>query len=84
MPDRSGSAQYNQRLSLRRAETVAAELVRHGISRNEIVVQAFGESRPLANPLRYCTTFPGCDGFAMLPCGVFATSVRNRSLPRCP
>ena len=45
--DRSGSAQYNQRLSLRRAETVAAELVRHGISRNEIVVQAFGESRPL-------------------------------------
>ncbi len=49
--DRPGSAQYNQRLSLRRAETVAAELVRHGISRNEIVVQAFGESRALANPL---------------------------------
>ncbi|HYZ31939.1 MAG TPA: OmpA family protein [Crenalkalicoccus sp.] len=45
--DRSGTVQYNQRLSLRRAEVVAAELVRHGIPRNEITVQAFGESRPL-------------------------------------
>jgi len=45
--DRSGSAQYNQRLSQRRADTVAAELVRLGIQRSQIVVQAFGESRPL-------------------------------------
>ncbi len=45
--DRSGTPQYNQRLSQRRAETVAAELVRQGVSRNEIVVTAFGESRPL-------------------------------------
>jgi outer membrane protein OmpA-like peptidoglycan-associated protein len=45
--DRSGALQYNQRLSQRRADTVAAELVRHGVNRNEIVVQAFGESRPL-------------------------------------
>uniref|UniRef100_UPI001081FF87 OmpA family protein n=1 Tax=Crenalkalicoccus roseus TaxID=1485588 RepID=UPI001081FF87 len=45
--DRSGPAAYNQRLSERRAEAVAAELVRNGISRNEIVVQAFGETRPL-------------------------------------
>lgn len=45
--DRSGSPQYNQRLSMRRAEAVAAELVRQGVSRNAINVQAFGESRPL-------------------------------------
>jgi outer membrane protein OmpA-like peptidoglycan-associated protein len=45
--DRSGTPQYNQRLSQRRAEAVAAELVRQGVSRNEIGVQAFGESRPL-------------------------------------
>jgi len=45
--DRSGSAQYNQRLSQRRADAVAAELVRNGISRNEIFVTAYGESRPL-------------------------------------
>jgi len=45
--DRSGSPQYNQGLSLRRANNVAAELVRLGVPRNEIVIQAFGESRPL-------------------------------------
>jgi len=45
--DRSGSAQYNQRLSQRRADAVAAELVRDGVNRSEIVVTAFGESRPL-------------------------------------
>jgi outer membrane protein OmpA-like peptidoglycan-associated protein len=45
--DRSGSPQYNQRLSQRRADAVAAELVRNGVSRNAITVTAFGESRPL-------------------------------------
>ena len=45
--DRSGTPQYNQRLSQRRADAVAAELVNRGIPRNEIVVTAFGESRPL-------------------------------------
>jgi outer membrane protein OmpA-like peptidoglycan-associated protein/outer membrane protein W len=45
--DRSGSAQYNQRLSQRRADNVAAELVRNGVPREQIVVQAFGETRPL-------------------------------------
>ena len=45
--DRSGSPQYNQRLSQRRAEAVAAELARNGIARNEMAIQAFGESRPL-------------------------------------
>ncbi len=45
--DRSGDAAYNQRLSQRRAEAVAAQLVRDGVARGAISVQAFGESRPL-------------------------------------
>jgi outer membrane protein OmpA-like peptidoglycan-associated protein/outer membrane protein W len=45
--DRSGSPQYNQRLSQRRADAVAAELGRLGVARSNISVQAFGESRPL-------------------------------------
>jgi outer membrane protein OmpA-like peptidoglycan-associated protein len=45
--DRSGTPQYNQRLSQRRADAVAAELVRQGVARSAIVVTAFGESRPL-------------------------------------
>jgi len=45
--DRSGTPQYNQRLSQRRAEAVAAELSRRGIARSAMSIQAFGESRPL-------------------------------------
>ena len=45
--DRSGTPQYNQALSQRRAEAVAAELVRRGVARTDITVTAFGESRPL-------------------------------------
>ncbi len=45
--DRSGSAAYNQRLSLQRAQNVAAELVRQGVPQSAITIQAFGESRPL-------------------------------------
>jgi outer membrane protein OmpA-like peptidoglycan-associated protein len=45
--DRTGPADYNQRLSVRRGEAVASELVRRGVARNEIVVQGFGYDRPL-------------------------------------
>jgi outer membrane protein OmpA-like peptidoglycan-associated protein len=45
--DRSGTPQYNQRLSERRANAVAAELERRGIARSQMAIQAFGESRPL-------------------------------------
>ncbi len=45
--DRSGTPAYNQRLSLRRAQTVAAELVRDGVPKVEIEIQAFGDTRPL-------------------------------------
>jgi len=45
--DRSGSPQYNQRLSQRRADVVAAELVSRGVPRDQIGITAYGESRPL-------------------------------------
>jgi OmpA-OmpF porin, OOP family len=45
--DRSGTPAYNQGLSLRRAQTVAAELVRQGVPKTAIDIQAFGDTRPL-------------------------------------
>jgi outer membrane protein OmpA-like peptidoglycan-associated protein len=45
--DLSGSAAYNKRLSVRRAESVAAELVRDGVSQDDIVMKGFGETNPL-------------------------------------
>jgi outer membrane protein OmpA-like peptidoglycan-associated protein len=45
--DRSGTPQYNQRLSQRRADVVASELVKQGIAKEEISVTAFGETKPL-------------------------------------
>ena len=45
--DASGTHVYNQRLSLRRAQVVAAELVRDGVPSGAIDIQAFGDSRPL-------------------------------------
>lgn len=45
--DTTGSAAYNQTLSVRRAETVAVELVRLGVPRAAITTQGFGFSRPL-------------------------------------
>jgi outer membrane protein OmpA-like peptidoglycan-associated protein len=45
--DRSGTPQYNMGLSLRRAQTVAAELVRDGVRRDVIDIHAYGDTRPL-------------------------------------
>jgi OmpA-OmpF porin, OOP family len=45
--DTSGTAAYNQRLSVRRAQSVAAELVRDGVPRNVISIQGFGETHLL-------------------------------------
>ena len=45
--DSSGTARYNAGLSVRRAQNVAAELVRLGVPRAAITVQGFGEGRPL-------------------------------------
>ncbi len=45
--DLSGSADYNQRLSVRRAESVESELVRDGVPKDEIVIRGNGENDPL-------------------------------------
>jgi outer membrane protein OmpA-like peptidoglycan-associated protein len=45
--DRAGNPQYNQRLSERRAAAVAGELERQGVPRSAMVIQGFGETRPL-------------------------------------
>jgi OOP family OmpA-OmpF porin len=45
--DRTGTPQYNLALSRRRAETVAEELVRRGIARQDISITALGETQPL-------------------------------------
>jgi outer membrane protein OmpA-like peptidoglycan-associated protein len=45
--DLSGTAVYNQVLSVRRARSVEAELVRDGVAEGAISIRGFGESDPL-------------------------------------
>ena len=45
--DTSGTPGYNKGLSFRRAETVAAELVKTGVPKTAIAIQGFGETRLL-------------------------------------
>jgi outer membrane protein OmpA-like peptidoglycan-associated protein len=45
--DTTGTARYNQALSVRRAQNVAAELVRLGVPRAAITAQGFGFTRLL-------------------------------------
>lgn len=45
--DSSGSPEYNQRLSMRRAEAVRRTLVGKGVAQNQITVEAKGESQLL-------------------------------------
>lgn len=45
--DLSGTASYNQGLSVRRARAVEAELIRDGVPANEIAIHGYGESNPL-------------------------------------
>ena len=45
--DASGTAAYNQSLSVRRAQSVAAELVKDGVPMSAITIQGFGETHPL-------------------------------------
>ena len=42
--DTSGTSKYNQGISMRRAQTVAAELVRNGVAKGEIAIKAFGDT----------------------------------------
>ncbi|MGH7154207.1 MAG: OmpA family protein, partial [Acetobacteraceae bacterium] len=45
--DTSGTPKYNMGLSIRRANAVAAELVRDGVPRNVIAIRGFGETHLL-------------------------------------
>jgi outer membrane protein OmpA-like peptidoglycan-associated protein len=45
--DRTGTAQYNVVLSRKRADNVAAELVKDGVPKNIIAIQAFGDTHLL-------------------------------------
>lgn len=45
--DASGKAEYNQALSVRRANAVASELVRDGVPQNVISITGYGETHPL-------------------------------------
>ncbi len=45
--DTSGSKTYNQGLSVRRAQAVAAELVKNGVPRNVITTTGFGDTKLL-------------------------------------
>jgi outer membrane protein OmpA-like peptidoglycan-associated protein len=45
--DLSGTVAYNDRLSVRRAKSVEAELIRDGVPAGEIAIHGYGESNPL-------------------------------------
>jgi OOP family OmpA-OmpF porin len=45
--DTSGTPKYNQGLSVRRAQAVAAELVKDGVPKSAIAIQGFGETHLL-------------------------------------
>jgi outer membrane protein OmpA-like peptidoglycan-associated protein len=47
--DSTGSEQYNQALSERRAQSVAAYLVSHGVKSTRLITVGAGESRPIAS-----------------------------------
>ena len=50
--DLSGTPAYNQRLSVRRASSVQAELVRDGVAASEITIAGRGENNPLVQTAR--------------------------------
>lgn len=47
--DSRGAADYNQRLSERRASSVAAELIGRGVMRDRLYVAGMGETQPIAS-----------------------------------
>ncbi|MPR36491.1 OmpA family protein [Salmonirosea aquatica] len=47
--DNVGEADYNQKLSVNRAESVADYLHQHNVKRNRLVTKGYGESQPVAS-----------------------------------
>ena len=50
--DHIGPAEYNDKLSLRRANAVADYLKSKGISADRLIIDGFGESRPISPNIR--------------------------------
>ena len=46
--DATGSEEYNQKLSEKRAQAVAAELIKMGVSKDRIKTVGYGELSPIA------------------------------------
>ena len=55
-----GSAAYNQALSMRRARTVRAYLLDHGVQADSIEAQAFGDTEPVATGCTSATDKAAC------------------------
>ncbi len=47
--DSTGNADYNQRLSERRAESVGNYLAQSGVSRNRLAMRGYGQTQPVAS-----------------------------------
>ena len=45
--DSTGSVSYNEKLSIKRAESVQDNLIQHGVEKAKISLKGFGESQPL-------------------------------------
>ena len=54
--DTSGTPQYNQGLSVRRARAVQAELVKDGVPQNAITIQGFGDTNCWFRPAQVCVS----------------------------
>ncbi|MCB0736802.1 MAG: OmpA family protein [Bacteroidetes bacterium] len=51
--DSSGTAAFNEKLGLIRAEVVKNQLVKYGVNANKLVVKGRGETEPIRNGTRY-------------------------------
>ncbi|ALO49503.1 OmpA family protein [Hoylesella enoeca] len=56
--DYKGSAEYNKRLSQRRAETVVDYLVAHGIARDRLTPMGYGKEKPKVVRPKLTETYP--------------------------
>lgn len=56
--DYKGSAQYNERLSQRRAESVVSYLIAHGIAADRLTPKGYGKSKPKTIKRKVASRYP--------------------------
>ena len=56
--DYKGSAQYNERLSQRRAESVVNYLIEHGIAADRLTPKGYGKSKPKTIKRKLASRYP--------------------------